>query len=152
MADYFGWRMKFGLITPSTNTSMEPEMDSIRPTGVTNHNARMNISTQAMDNKAGFNRMLSEIDTSIEEYFADQIWHGFVDDEYFDRAYDVAGPSRILWVSDFPHPRNTFPNSHAVLDRVLTNVPDDVKADVSGLNAARLWNLEVPAHMAEAAE
>ena len=66
MADYFGWRMKFGLITPSTNTSMEPEMDSIRPAGVTNHTARMHISNQAIDDKAGFDRMLGEIDASIE--------------------------------------------------------------------------------------
>ena len=62
MADYFGWRVKFGLITPSTNTSMEPEMDSIRPAGVTNHTARMHISNQAIDDKAGFDRMLDEID------------------------------------------------------------------------------------------
>lgn len=66
MADYFGWRMKFGLITPSTNTSMEPEMNSIRLAGVTNHTARMYISNKAMDDKAGFDRMLGEIDSSIE--------------------------------------------------------------------------------------
>ena len=95
---------------------------------------------------------LRKTDRPIEEYFATQVWHGFVDDEYFDRSYDVAGPTRILWGSDFPHPRNTFPNSHAILERVLKNVPDHVKADVAGLNAARLFGVEVPQDLTIAAE
>lgn len=95
---------------------------------------------------------LRKTDRPIEEYFATQVWHGFVDDEYFDRSYDVAGPTRILWGSDFPHPRNTFPNSHAILERVLKNVPDQVRADVAGLNAARLFGVEVPQGLTIAAE
>ena len=67
MADYFGWRMKFGVITPSTNTSLQPELDSMRPTGVTNHTARMYITNQPTEDKAGFERMLGEIDASIED-------------------------------------------------------------------------------------
>ena len=54
------------MITPSTNTSMVPEPDSIRPAGVTNHTARMYISNQAMDDKVGFERMLGEIEASLE--------------------------------------------------------------------------------------
>ena len=95
---------------------------------------------------------LHKIDRPVEDYFETQLWHGFVDDEYFDRAYDVTGPTRIIWGSDFPHPRNTFPHSHAILERVLKNVPDDVKANVAGLNAARLFNLDLPQDLTKAAE
>ena len=67
MADYFGRRMKFGVVTPSTNTSMQPELDSMRPDGVTNHTARMLITNQKTDDKAGFERMLREIDASLDD-------------------------------------------------------------------------------------
>ena len=35
--DTLGWRMKFGVLVPSTNTSVQPEYDAMRPVGVTNH-------------------------------------------------------------------------------------------------------------------
>jgi maleate isomerase len=37
MTDALGFRRKFGVIVPSTNTIVQPEMDAIRPRGVTNH-------------------------------------------------------------------------------------------------------------------
>ena len=40
----------------------------------------------------------------------------FVDDKYADRAFDVAGPTQVMWGSDFPHVRNTFPNTHKILE------------------------------------
>ncbi len=67
MTDYFGWRKKFGVITPSTNTSMQPELDAMRPAGVTNHTARMLITNQQTEDQAGFERMLREIDASLED-------------------------------------------------------------------------------------
>ena len=43
MVDALGWRMKFGVIAPSTNTAVQPEFDAMRPRGVTNHFARIHI-------------------------------------------------------------------------------------------------------------
>ena len=37
MVDTLGWRGKFGVITPSTNTVVQPEYDAICPAGVTTH-------------------------------------------------------------------------------------------------------------------
>ena len=34
MVDSLGYRRKFGVIAPSTNTSVQPEFDSFRPVGV----------------------------------------------------------------------------------------------------------------------
>ena len=33
MADVLGWRCKFGVVTPSTNTVVQPEYDEMRPRG-----------------------------------------------------------------------------------------------------------------------
>ena len=88
----------------------------------------------------------------VDDYMQTQVWHGFTDDQFFDLAYQIAGPTRIMWGSDFPHPRNTFPNSHEIINRVLTNVSPEVKADVAGLNCARLFKLDLPAGLGAAAE
>jgi maleate isomerase len=37
MADALGWRLTLGVLAPSTNTSVQPEYDTMRPPGVTNH-------------------------------------------------------------------------------------------------------------------
>ena len=41
MTDQLGWRMKFGVIGPSTNTVVQPDFDDMRPRGVTNHYSRI---------------------------------------------------------------------------------------------------------------
>ncbi|MFE2414027.1 arylmalonate decarboxylase [Kitasatospora sp. NPDC059408] len=41
MTDSLGPRLKVGVIVPATNTSAQPEMESMRPAGVTNHTGRM---------------------------------------------------------------------------------------------------------------
>lgn len=33
MTDSLGWRAKFAVIAPSTNTSVQPEYDDMRPRG-----------------------------------------------------------------------------------------------------------------------
>jgi len=38
--DALGWRRKFGVIAPSTNTVVQPDYDDMRPAGVTNHHSR----------------------------------------------------------------------------------------------------------------
>ena len=39
--DVLGWRAKFGVLAPSTNTIVQPEFDGFRPEGVTNHYSRI---------------------------------------------------------------------------------------------------------------
>lgn len=43
MTDVLGWRRKFGVIGPSTNTVVQPDFDDMRPRGVTNHYSRIII-------------------------------------------------------------------------------------------------------------
>ncbi|MEO0631328.1 MAG: arylmalonate decarboxylase, partial [Planctomycetota bacterium] len=41
--DARGWRAKFGVLGPSTNTIVQPDFDDLRPEGVTNHYSRIVI-------------------------------------------------------------------------------------------------------------
>lgn len=41
MGDVLGWRKLMGVIAPSTNTTVQPDMERMRPEGVTNHFSRI---------------------------------------------------------------------------------------------------------------
>lgn len=61
MTDALGWRAKFGVIVPSTNTIVQPEFDGMRPPGVTNHISRIHIPDMPLHNDADFNRLIALI-------------------------------------------------------------------------------------------
>ncbi|MES2537963.1 MAG: arylmalonate decarboxylase [Pseudomonadota bacterium] len=64
MADSLGWRMKYAVIAPSTNTSVQPEYDDMRPRGVTNHFCRIAIPDTRVTDDASFMTMLNNIRAS----------------------------------------------------------------------------------------
>lgn len=41
MSDILGWRHRFGVLGPSTNTVVQPDLEAMRPVGVTNHYSRI---------------------------------------------------------------------------------------------------------------
>ncbi len=43
MTDVLGWRKLMGVVAPSTNTVVQPEMEAMRPAGVTNHFSRIYV-------------------------------------------------------------------------------------------------------------
>ena len=61
MGDSLGYRMKFGVIAPSTNTSVQPEFDAMRPVGVTNHFSRIHIPDDRVENDDDFNQLIENI-------------------------------------------------------------------------------------------
>ncbi len=51
--DVLGWRRKFGVMGPSTNTVVQPDFDDMRPVGVTNHYSRIfTPNAQAISNES----------------------------------------------------------------------------------------------------
>src|SRR5690606_30966961 len=56
-----GWRQKFAVLVPSTNTSVQPEFDGMRPPGVTNHISRIRIPNMALNNDDDFNELIRRI-------------------------------------------------------------------------------------------
>ncbi len=76
--------------------------------------------------------------------FMRNVYHGTVDDPYIDRTLDIVDPKTLLWGSDFPHPRCTFPNSLKIVTETFATLPADVQEDLTCGNAARLYGIEVP--------
>jgi maleate isomerase len=52
--DTLGFRKRIGLIVPSTNTTVQPECDSLRPRGVTNHTGRSTIKERPLNTEQAF--------------------------------------------------------------------------------------------------
>lgn len=67
LGDSLGWRQKFAVLVPSTNTSVQPEFDAMRPAGVTNHISRIRIPNIALNNDADFQRLISLIAAAQDE-------------------------------------------------------------------------------------
>ena len=61
MTDALGWRAKFGVLAPSTNTVVQPEFDALRPRGVTNHHSRLVIPDTRVTDDASFLAMMENI-------------------------------------------------------------------------------------------
>ena len=61
MPDALGWRKKFAVLVPSTNTSVQPEFDEMRPPGVTNHVSRIRIPNVPLKSDDDFKRLIELI-------------------------------------------------------------------------------------------
>lgn len=70
MADRLGYRLKLGIVIPSTNTIVQPETDAMRPPGVTNHIGRIHIPDLPLTNDTEFEQMVDAIGPDL---------HGAVD-------------------------------------------------------------------------
>ena len=65
MRDFLGWRKIFGVITPSINTCVQPEYDSMRPRGVTNQTARMQGTDVKVGSDADFANVVNALFDSM---------------------------------------------------------------------------------------
>lgn len=66
MVDSLGYRMKFGVIAPSTNTSVEPEYALMQPKGITNHFCRIEIPDDPVRSDKEFEDLLVNIRSATE--------------------------------------------------------------------------------------
>lgn len=67
MVDAWAWRAKFGVVTPSTNTIVQPHYDRMAPKGVTNHISRMHIPDDPIGSNEDFDELIRRIDVALEE-------------------------------------------------------------------------------------
>jgi maleate isomerase len=54
LVDYYGYRARIGIAVPSTNTTVQPESEALRPPGVTNHIARIAIQERKLKTEQDF--------------------------------------------------------------------------------------------------
>lgn len=94
-----------------------------------------------------------DLSRSPSQIIDDQIWASF----QHDRACIVAaaaglpGARNVMWGSDYPHAEGTFPISRQIQRELFDglDVGEQVKADILGLNAARLFKVEPEVQTAE---
>ncbi|MFD3459913.1 arylmalonate decarboxylase [Nocardia fluminea] len=65
MTDVLGWRRKFGVIAPSTNTIVEPDFYRMAVPGVTAHFSRIHIRDQNLGDDDAMARLLDQIRDEI---------------------------------------------------------------------------------------
>ena len=65
MTDRLGYRLKLGIVIPSTNTIVQPETDAMRPRGVTNHIGRIHIPDLPLTNDAEFEQIIGAIEPDL---------------------------------------------------------------------------------------
>jgi maleate isomerase len=73
MPDALGYRAKFGVLIPSTNTIVEPDFYAMAPPGVTLHTARIFIENQTMDDDASFEALMVQIRATIARAVGDAV-------------------------------------------------------------------------------
>jgi maleate isomerase len=66
MPDALAPRLKLSIITPATNTIVQPEYDAMRPAGVTNQVARVLIPDTPVATEDEFTAMMRNVRSSIE--------------------------------------------------------------------------------------
>ena len=59
--DALGWRCKFAVVAPSTNTIVQPDMEKWRPEGVTNHFGRIYVPDMPVHNDDDFLALIEAI-------------------------------------------------------------------------------------------
>jgi len=63
--DALGWRRKFEVVAPSTNTIVQPDMDDLRVEGVTNHFGRIYIPNMKVTNDDEFVALVDAIGATL---------------------------------------------------------------------------------------
>ncbi|MCZ6891792.1 MAG: arylmalonate decarboxylase [Chloroflexi bacterium] len=66
MTDALGWRGKFGVLAPSTNTIVEPDFYQMAVPGVTAHFSRIYIRDQNMSSNRAFEELLVQLREEME--------------------------------------------------------------------------------------
>lgn len=66
MPDALAPRLKLGVISPATNTIVQPEYDAMRPPGVSNQMTRVMIPDTPVGTQSEFEAMLGQVRGSIE--------------------------------------------------------------------------------------
>lgn len=105
--------------------------------------------------EAHSNFVAPKLSRAPSQIIDDQVWASFQHDRscIAAAAAGLPGAKNVMWGSDYPHAEGTFPISRRVVDELFQglNVSDQIRADILGLNAARLFRIEPKAQTRETA-
>jgi len=75
-------------------------------------------------------------------YFHRNIWLTYIDEpDAIQLLRHRIGVENILWSTDYPHPVTSWPDSRALVDRSLGNVPAEEREAIVCGNATKVWSL-----------
>ncbi len=74
------------------------------------------------------------------DFFRQNMFLSFQEDAVGIELRHHIGVENLLWASDYPHAESTFPQSRAIVDRILRGVPETEQAQIAGANTARLYH------------
>jgi predicted TIM-barrel fold metal-dependent hydrolase len=77
----------------------------------------------------------------ISDYFRRQGYVTYQQDGYLAPAISIVGEDNIMWGADYPHPDCTWPDSQAILDKNLADVPPAIRRKITCDNVAKLYKL-----------
>ncbi len=116
MTNSLGHRAKFGVLAPSTNTSVQPELDAMRPWGVTHHHSRLIIPDSRVTDDKSFLAMMEGIrealfpaleavltcspDYVVLGMSAETFWDGLEGSRQLQRKLDKAAKRGVCMGSD----------------------------------------------------
>lgn len=96
--------------------------------------------------EAHANFVFPKLSRRCSQIIDDQVWASFQHDRacITAAAAGLPGARNVMWGSDYPHAEGTFPISRTIVDELFDglNVSDQVRREVLGLNAARLFRIE----------
>ncbi|RSN33493.1 arylmalonate decarboxylase [Amycolatopsis sp. WAC 01416] len=131
MPDSLGPRLKVGVVVPSTNTSAQPELDALRPDGVTNHTGRMVIDDDPMVDEPGFGHVMAGIRRSTRPAVRGVIG--------CDPGCVIIGVSpESYWEGTPAHGRVHAAMREAAGGRPVTMSPDAINAALAAYDVRRI--------------
>ena len=78
-------------------------------------------------------------------YFRRNVKATYFHDPVAIREREIIGVENIMWSSDYPHSDSPWPNSRQSIEQEFVGVPEDDKRKIVCGNAAKLYNIAVPA-------
>ena len=79
------------------------------------------------------------------EYFRQNGFASFQEDQPgLDLAREHNLVNNFLWANDYPHHEGTWPHSAAAIERTMGKLTDSERAQILGLNAARIFGFTPP--------
>ena len=73
MIDPIGYRAKFGVLVPSTNTIVESEFARLAPEGVSNNTGRFHVDNIDLNSDADFEKLIEQIKGTLDRSVDDMI-------------------------------------------------------------------------------
>lgn len=78
-------------------------------------------------------------------YFRSNCYATFVEDHVGPELVEKFGlEDNFCWSSDYPHQEGSWPHSSATIRRCLGSVSEETRKKLVGLNAARIYGIDVP--------